>query len=381
MLYTAEGINSSVAISQWNDGAMRSGRQRPRGSHHRTLRHEAAAHGGTPAGAAASRTRTRCWESASARAFRRAPSPATRRIEHITVCEIEPVIPPTSTRYFAAQDYDVLHNPKTRIVYDDARHYLLTTTEKFDIIASDPLDVFVKGTAALYSQEYFEAVKRHLNPGGMFTPLRAALRERRAHRAQRAGDFLRGLPQWHALGQHHRRARLRHGVHGAGGPLKIDLDEIAAAAEPAGLRAGGAIAARDRRLLRPWICSAAIPARNPTWRRGPKAPRSTATATCACNTWRAGASTPRLEDFIYRQNAELPAAAPEHFHRLAAARAEHAQRDRGGRELAVGGRTARRRAGPGVPRPLQTGLHNRVVVIAKWRTTPRPRLPPTHRRW
>ncbi len=61
------------------------------------------------------------------------------------------------------------HNPRTHIVYDDARHYLLTTTEKFDIIASDPLDVFVKGTAALYSKEYFEVVKQHLNPGGMFS--------------------------------------------------------------------------------------------------------------------------------------------------------------------------------------------------------------------
>jgi spermidine synthase len=90
-------------------------------------------------------------------------------IQKITVCEIEPVIPRTSTRYFAAQDYDVLHNPRTRIVYDDARHYVLTTPEKFDIIASDPLDVFVKGTAALYSVEYFEAVKRRLNPGGMFS--------------------------------------------------------------------------------------------------------------------------------------------------------------------------------------------------------------------
>ncbi|HEY2017298.1 MAG TPA: fused MFS/spermidine synthase, partial [Bryobacteraceae bacterium] len=90
-------------------------------------------------------------------------------IQKITVCEIEPIIPPISTRYFARQDYDVLHNPRTHIVYDDARHYLLTTRDKFDIIASDPLDVFVKGTAALYSREYFEAVKQHLNPGGMFT--------------------------------------------------------------------------------------------------------------------------------------------------------------------------------------------------------------------
>ena len=100
----------------------------------------------------------------SAGTFTRYPT-----IQKITVCEIEPVIPPISTRYFAPQNYEVLHDPRTHMVYDDARHYLLTTTETFDIIASDPLDVFVKGTAGLYSEEYFEAVKRHLRPGGMFT--------------------------------------------------------------------------------------------------------------------------------------------------------------------------------------------------------------------
>ena len=175
ILYTAEGRNSSVAITRWADGATEDRRQRPRGSHHRALRHEAAAHGGPPAGAAASAIRKSVLgigfgAGVSAGTFTRYPG-----IEKITVCEIEPVIPPTSTRYFARQDYDVLHNPRTRIVFDDARHYLLTTTDKFDIIASDPLDVFVKGTAALYSKEYFEAVKRHLNPGGMFTPVRPAL--------------------------------------------------------------------------------------------------------------------------------------------------------------------------------------------------------------
>jgi spermidine synthase len=90
-------------------------------------------------------------------------------IERITICEIEPVIPPLSTKHFARENYNVMNNPKTRIVYDDARHYLMTTTDKFDVIASDPLDVFAKGTAALYTKEYFEAVKAHLNPGGYFS--------------------------------------------------------------------------------------------------------------------------------------------------------------------------------------------------------------------
>jgi spermidine synthase len=90
-------------------------------------------------------------------------------VQSITVCELEPKVPPTSSKYFAPYDNNVLHDPRTHIVYDDGRHFLRTTTETFDIIASDPLDVWVKGTAGIYSADYFEEVKRHLNPGGYFT--------------------------------------------------------------------------------------------------------------------------------------------------------------------------------------------------------------------
>ena len=58
---------------------------------------------------------------------------------------------------------------KTRVHLDDARHYLLTTDEKFDAITSDPLDPWVKGAAMLYTREFFEIVKSHLNPGGVVT--------------------------------------------------------------------------------------------------------------------------------------------------------------------------------------------------------------------
>jgi spermidine synthase len=90
-------------------------------------------------------------------------------VKSITVVEMEPKVPPTSSKYFAAFDNNVKNDPRTRIVYDDGRHFMLTTREKYDIIASDPLDVWVKGTASIYSKEYFERVKDHLNPGGYFT--------------------------------------------------------------------------------------------------------------------------------------------------------------------------------------------------------------------
>ena len=144
----------------------------------------------------------------------------SRPSEKITVCEIEPVIPPTSTRYFARQDYDVLHNPRTHIVYDDARHYLMTTKDTFDIIASDPLDVFVKGTAALYSEEYFEAVKRHLNPGGFFSLYVPLYESDETTVRSEIATFFDAFPDGTALGQHHRRPRLRHGVPGPDGPAE-----------------------------------------------------------------------------------------------------------------------------------------------------------------
>ena len=62
-----------------------------------------------------------------------------------------------------------MNDKRTQLVYDDARHFVAATPEKFDIITSDPIHPFVKGSATLYSKEYFEMVKSHLNPGGVVT--------------------------------------------------------------------------------------------------------------------------------------------------------------------------------------------------------------------
>jgi spermidine synthase len=106
-------------------------------------------------------------------------------ITRIVICEIEPLVPREVAGYFEKENYGVVdgvaeENPRTikrkdmddltvEVVYDDARHYILTTSEKFDIITSDPIHPWVKGSAALYTKEYFELCKRHLNPGGLVT--------------------------------------------------------------------------------------------------------------------------------------------------------------------------------------------------------------------
>jgi len=105
-------------------------------------------------------------------------------VKRIVICDIEPLVPTTVTPMFSKQNYGiadgvanqnprVIHTPfgdKTvEVVYDDGRHFIRTTKEKFDIITSDPIDPWVKGCAALNTIEYYEMCKQHLNPGGVMS--------------------------------------------------------------------------------------------------------------------------------------------------------------------------------------------------------------------
>jgi spermidine synthase len=167
VLYIAEGLNSTIAITQWDDVTQFhvSGKvEASTGVYdmrlQRTLGHMPAL----------LHTRPRSvlivgfGAGVTAGSFTLHPD-----VERIVICEIEPLIPPTATRYFGEQNYNVMNDPRTEMVYDDARHYVLTTKETFDVITSDPIHPWVKGSAALYTKEYFEMVKSHLNPGGIVT--------------------------------------------------------------------------------------------------------------------------------------------------------------------------------------------------------------------
>ncbi len=90
-------------------------------------------------------------------------------VERIVICELEPLIPKVVAEHFAEENYGVVKHAKVEVVYDDARHFILTTREKFDVITSDPINPWVKGAATLYTREYFELCKSRLNSGGVIT--------------------------------------------------------------------------------------------------------------------------------------------------------------------------------------------------------------------
>jgi spermidine synthase len=99
-------------------------------------------------------------------------------VKRIVICDIEPLVPTVVTPMFGRDNYHVVdgiaqENPhnvngkQVEVAYDDGRHYLRTTKEKFDIITSDPIDPWVKGCAALNTVEYYRMCRDHLNPGGI----------------------------------------------------------------------------------------------------------------------------------------------------------------------------------------------------------------------
>jgi spermidine synthase len=90
-------------------------------------------------------------------------------VERIVVCEIEPMVPASARTYFGEENHHVFDDPRVELIFDDARHFLQTTRETFDIITSDPIHPWVRGAATLYSLEYLQLARAHLNPGGVVT--------------------------------------------------------------------------------------------------------------------------------------------------------------------------------------------------------------------
>jgi spermidine synthase len=62
----------------------------------------------------------------------------------------------------------VLDDTRTRLVIGDARAYLRTTPERFDVIVGDLAVPWRPGESALYTFESFAAARRTLAPGGLF---------------------------------------------------------------------------------------------------------------------------------------------------------------------------------------------------------------------
>ena len=149
-------------------------------------------------------------------------------LEQETIAEIEPLVPKVVSTYFAEHNFNVIANPKVRVQLDDARHYLMTTKEKFDAITSDPLDPWVKGAAMLYTREFFEIVKQHLNPGGVVTLFVQLYESNTAAVKSEIATFMEAFPNGVVWGNTQDGRGYDLVLMGTVEPLQINVDEIQA---------------------------------------------------------------------------------------------------------------------------------------------------------
>jgi spermidine synthase len=148
-------------------------------------------------------------------------------IERIVIAEIEPLITQESASYFTEVNNDLLSDPRVEVIHDDARHFLLTTDESFDLITSDPIHPWMKGAAALYSVEYFDLVQSHLNPGGVITQWVPLYESNVAAVKSQIATFFRAFPDGTVWGNTYSGEGYDVVLAAKNGGIRVDVDRLA----------------------------------------------------------------------------------------------------------------------------------------------------------
>lgn len=88
-------------------------------------------------------------------------------IESVECVELEPATVGAS-RFFEHVNNRPLNDPRLRLIIDDARSYLRVTSNRYDMIVSEPSHPWVPGVANLFTKEFFALGRDRLNEDGLF---------------------------------------------------------------------------------------------------------------------------------------------------------------------------------------------------------------------
>jgi len=73
-----------------------------------------------------------------------------------------------ASHFFMPWNNNVLSNPKTNLIIQDARAHLKLTRQKYDVIISEPSNPWMAGLASLFTVDFFDLAKERLNSDGIF---------------------------------------------------------------------------------------------------------------------------------------------------------------------------------------------------------------------
>ncbi len=89
-------------------------------------------------------------------------------VERVVTVELISNVISAAKKYFSQWTNNLFTDDRVEIVADDARNYLLGSSEKFDVIVGDLFTPWHAGTGSLYTVEHFKEAKIKLGDGGIF---------------------------------------------------------------------------------------------------------------------------------------------------------------------------------------------------------------------
>jgi len=90
-----------------------------------------------------------------------------REVERITQVEIDPLVTAAARTWFGTFNDRALADPRVQVVTNDGRNYVDRAGETWDVIVSEPPNIWVAGVSGLFTREFYQSAKRHLAPGGI----------------------------------------------------------------------------------------------------------------------------------------------------------------------------------------------------------------------
>jgi spermidine synthase len=88
-------------------------------------------------------------------------------VKHLTIVDLESSVVEAAT-LLQKENNGLLANPKTHIVIDDGRNYIMTSRRKWPVIVSDSTHPKSGDSWVLYTQEFYRLVREHLTNDGVF---------------------------------------------------------------------------------------------------------------------------------------------------------------------------------------------------------------------
>ncbi|MCA9727746.1 MAG: hypothetical protein KC729_08690, partial [Candidatus Eisenbacteria bacterium] len=87
-------------------------------------------------------------------------------VRELDLMEIEEAVIDASV-YFDCISDDPLDDPRTHLLVEDGRVHLTYAPDKYDVLISEPSNPWMAGIANLFTREFYEIVRDHLEPDGV----------------------------------------------------------------------------------------------------------------------------------------------------------------------------------------------------------------------